>query len=81
MSQTNKLKSIFSLSFKGNDVSSLIISILLYLGIGVVLGLVCWLVGIIPLIGGPVSWLIGTVGGLYVPVGIVLAVLHFLKIV
>ena len=81
MSQTNKLKSIFSLSFKGTDVSSLIISILLYLGIGVVLGLVCWLVGIIPLIGGLVSWLIGTVGGLYVLVGIVLAVLHFLKIV
>lgn len=77
----DKLKSIFPFSFRGKDIVSLLVSILIYIGIGLVLGVVCWIVGKIPLIGGLASWLIGLIGGIYELVGIVLAVLHFLKIV
>jgi hypothetical protein len=75
-----QLKALFPLSYRGTEVPDLIVSIVIYLVIGVVAGVVCHIVGWIPLIGGIVSWLLGLVSGVYVLVGIVLAVLHFLKI-
>ena len=76
-----KLKSIFPLSFRGKGIGSMFIAILFYIIIGLVLGAVCWLVGKIPMIGDLASWLVGVIAGIYELVGIVLAVLHFLKVV
>lgn len=75
------LKSLFKTSYDAKDLKGLITAIIVYIIIGVVAGLLCWLIGIIPLIGGLLRWIVGTAAGLYVLIGIVLAVLVFLKLV
>ncbi len=73
------LKKFFPWSFKANDVKALVISIIIYIVIGFVGGLILGLLSAIPLIG----WLFSIVGGLlelYTVVGIVLAVLVFVKV-
>ncbi len=67
------LKKIFPYSFGAADVSALILKILVYIIASAVLGFV---IGLIPLIGGLIASLIG----LYSTVGIVLAVLDYLKV-
>ena len=67
------LQKIFPFSFGAKDIAGLIIKILVYIVASTVLGFV---VGLIPLIGG----LIGSLIGLYSTVGIVMAVLDYLKI-
>lgn len=70
------LKKWFPWSFRANDVKSLIISILIYIAIGIVGGLIISLLIWVPLVG----WLLGLVGGLldlYTLVGIILAILEF----
>lgn len=70
------LKKWFPWSFRANDVKSLIISILIYIVIGIVGGLIISLLIWVPLVG----WLLGLVGGLldlYTLVGIILAILEF----
>jgi hypothetical protein len=74
------LKTYFPLSFDTKDIVTLLIKIAVYLVAGVIVGLVCAVIGFIPIIGGIIGWLVGTVVGLYVLGGIVLAVLDFLKI-
>ena len=74
------LKKLFPLSFKEGDVKSLIITIVIYIVVAAVAGLVLGLLGRIPLIG----WIFRLVGWLidvYCTVGVVLAILKFLNIV
>ena len=62
------------------DVAALVISIILHLVVGAVLGIAVALVSWIPLIG----WLIGALMGLvnlYIFISIVLAVLDYLKVI
>ena len=72
------LRILFPLSFSVRELRSLLISVGIYLVIGIVAGVICKIVGIIPILGALVAWLIGAVAGLYVLVGIVLSVLTFL---
>ena len=70
----------FPLSMHIKDVMDLVIKIVIYVVLEMVVGLVCKGIGFIPFVGGVVAWIIGTVVGLYVLVGIVLAVLNYLKV-
>ena len=73
------LKKFWPFSFRAKDVSNLIISLLIYIVIDVVCGLVIGLLAKLPLIG----WLFALAGslvGLYAFVGIVVTLLVFLKV-
>lgn len=75
------LRKYFPFAFKEKkDVAALVISIILHLVVGAVLGIAVALVSWIPLIG----WLIGALMGLvdlYIFISIVLAVLDYLKVI
>ncbi|MBQ4553272.1 MAG: hypothetical protein IJA59_10025 [Clostridia bacterium] len=73
------LKKIFPFSFKSKEVKDLVINIVIYLVASIVGGWLLGLLGGIPLLG-VIFDLIGSLFGLYCLVGIVLAVLDFLKI-
>ena len=73
------LKKFFPHAFKATEVKALVISIIIYLVIGFVGGLIIGLLSAIPLIG----WLFSIVGALldlYTLIGIVLAILVFVKV-
>ncbi len=77
------LKKLFPFSFGVKDVTDLVIKILVYVAVGVLVGLIGWVLGIIPLIGWILAlvWgIVGTLVGLYTLAGIVFAVLDFCKI-
>lgn len=67
------LKKIFPYSFGAKDITGLVIKIIVYVVASAVLGFV---IGLIPFVGG----LVGSLIGLYSTVGIVLAILDYLKI-
>ena len=67
------LKKFFPYSFGAKDVAGLVIKIVVYIVASAVLGFV---VGLIPFVGG----LVGSLIGLYSTVGLVLAILDYLKI-
>lgn len=74
------VKKYFPQAFKANDVKSLIIALLIYAVIAFVGGLVIGLLGIIPITGfiaGVLGWLLE----IYCTIGIILAILVFLKVV
>ncbi|MBR6786544.1 MAG: hypothetical protein IKM26_01305 [Clostridia bacterium] len=73
------VKKIFPFSFKSKEVKDLVINIVIYLVASIVGGWLLGLLGGIPLLG-VIFDLIGSLFGLYCLVGIVLAVLDFLKI-
>ena len=74
------LKNIFPYSFKEkNGLGSLIVQLVVYLIVGAIFGALIAILAHIPIIG----WIVGICGGLvdlYVTVGMVLSVLHFLGI-
>lgn len=76
------LKKVFPFSFKANDVASLVVTIIIYLVAGLVIGFALGLVGwIIPL--GLIDMVLGLIGSiveLYILAGIVIAVLVFTKV-
>lgn len=74
------IKAYFPFSFDTKDVKTLLIKIAVYIVLELIVGLVCGLIGLIPLIGGIIGWLIGGVVGLYCLAGIVFAVLDYFKI-
>lgn len=76
-----QLKKYFPKSFGLEDIKALVIAILIYVVIDLLCGAVCWILGLIPLLGGIAAWIVGTVVGIYTTLGIVLAVVSFLKIV
>ncbi|MBR3918395.1 MAG: hypothetical protein IKJ59_06635 [Clostridia bacterium] len=74
------VKKYFPQAFKANDVKSLIIALLIYAVLAVVGGFIIGLLGIIPIIGfiaGILGWLLE----IYCTIGVILAILVFLKIV
>ena len=74
------IKRYFPLSMNVKDVKDLIIKIVVYVVVELLVGLVCKVIGFIPFVGGIVAWIIGTVVGIYVLAGIILAILDYLKI-
>lgn len=77
------LKKIFPLSFKVNEVKDLVISILIYIALGVAIAIVGAILAFIPLLGVILAAIVGIIGwvvDLYSLVGIVLAVLVFTKV-
>jgi len=73
------IRKVFPFSLGAKDVKDLVIKILIYLVAGAVLGWVIGLFAKIPVLGLIFS-LVGTVVGLYCFVGIVLAVLDYMKV-
>ncbi|MBR2037367.1 MAG: hypothetical protein IKA09_06505 [Lachnospiraceae bacterium] len=74
------VKKYFPQAFNANDVKSLIIALLIYAVLAVVGGFIIGLLGIIPIIGfiaGILGWLLE----IYCTIGVILAILVFLKIV
>lgn len=75
------LKKLFPYSFKAKkDIGALIVNVLIYLAFDIVAGAVIGLLSGLPLIG----WVFGLVGGLlglYVTAGLVISILHYLKLV
>ena len=67
------LKKVFPYSFGAKDITGLIIKIIVYIVASAVLGFV---VGLIPFVGG----LIGSLISLYSTVGLILAILDYLKV-
>ena len=74
------IKALFPYSFGAKDIKALAIKIVVYLVVGFVVGLVCSVIGLIPILGPIIGWLVGGIVGLYDLVGIILAVLDFLKV-
>lgn len=79
----NTLKTLFPFSFRGPALSDMIISILIYIVAEALVGVAFYVLSLIPIInviaaivGGIVSGLLG----IYVLVGIVLAVLNFANV-
>lgn len=73
------LKKLFPRSFGITDVAKLIISILIYLVIGAVAGVLLVVLAFIPIVNLVVG-IVGTLVEIYVFAGIVIAVLDFLKV-
>lgn len=69
------IKKFFPLSFKGKTNSDLIISILLYILIDVLAGVVIAVTSAVPVLGWIVRIVLG-LAGLYALIGIVLAILY-----
>jgi len=74
------LKKYFPHAFKATELKEFIISLLIYVVIDIVCGVVIGLLAKIPLIGIIFS-LLGAVVGLYALVGVVLSILVFVKVV
>ena len=74
------LKKLFPLSFKEATVNNLVVSIIIYVVVSAVVGIILGLLDWIPLIGWVFS-VISSLVGLYCFIGIVLAVLSFLKVI
>lgn len=74
------LKKFFPFSFTTkNDITALVVNIIIYLAAGVLIGFAIKLVSIIPLIG----FIVGLVGGvvdLYILIGIILSCLDYFKV-
>jgi uncharacterized membrane protein required for colicin V production len=73
------LKKYFPHAFKANGLKAFIVTLIVYILIDVVCGFVIGLLAKLPIIGIIFS-LLGSLVGLYATVGIVLAILVFLKV-
>ena len=73
------LKQYFPAALRSTDSNSFIKALVFYLVIGVVFGVICRVVGIIPIIGWLVAGIIGLVVGLYVLCGLVLSILTYVN--
>lgn len=73
------LKKYFPHAFKATDLKAFIITLIVYILIDVVCGFVIGLLAALPIVGIIFS-LLGALVGLYATVGIVLAILVFLKV-
>ena len=76
------LKKLWPFSFVNKkEVASLVINVIIHVVGMIILTVLCWLIGIIPFVGGILAWLIGSVGDLYLTVGIVLTFLDYFKVI
>ena len=76
-----QLKKYFPLSFGLEDIKKLVIAVVIYLVIDLLCGVACKILSIIPLQGGIAAWVLGTLVGIYTTLGIVLAVVSFLRVI
>ena len=74
------LKKFFPLSFKATDIKPFVITLIIYVVVEAILGVILGLIGKLPLLGIVCS-LIGSLIGLYSLAGIVLAILVFTKVI
>ena len=74
------LKTFFPHAFKATELKAFIISLVIYVLIDVVCGVIIGLLAQIPVLGVIFS-LLGSVIGLYALVGIVLSILVFVKVI
>ena len=74
------LKKFFPHAFKANDLTAFIITLVIYVLIDIVCGLVIGLLAAIPVIGFIFS-LLGGLVGLYALIGVVLSILVFVKVI
>ena len=74
------LKKFFPHAFKANDQTAFIITLVIYVLIDIVCGLVIGLLAAIPVIGFIFS-LLGGLVGLYALIGVVLSILVFVKVI
>ena len=73
------LKKIFPHAFKSTETQPFIISLVIYLLVDIVCGVVIGLLAKIPLIGIIFS-ILGSIVGLYALIGIILSILVFVKV-
>lgn len=81
------LKKFFPYSFGAKDVTALVIKIIVYVVAMVIGGLLLGLIGLIsgwiPVLGAIIGWILGAIGTVievYCVIGIVLAILDYLKL-
>ncbi len=76
----DSLKKLFPFSFRNDGVAGLIIGIVIYVVLCAVAGLI---IGLVPnlIVLGVIKWILGLLIEIYGLVGIVLAILHFVKAV
>ena len=74
------LKQLFPAALGAADTSSLIKAIIFYLIVGVVGGVICKIVGIIPIIGWLVAGVLGLAVGLFVLIGLILSIMTYLNV-
>lgn len=74
------LKKFFPHAFKAKDTTAFIVTLIIYLVISVVCGVVIGFLGKLPLIG-ILFTILGSLIGLYTFIGIVLAILVFVKVI
>lgn len=74
------LRFLFPFSFKTDTTSNFVVSLVLYVLVGGVCGIIFGVLSHIILVGWIFS-IIGSLIGLYTTVGIVLAILSFLKVI
>lgn len=80
MDFTDFPKKYFPYSFRAKDAKSLVITLPVHVPIGIVAGFLIRIPANIPVVSLPVG-LLGGPADLYVPVGAVLAVLYYIKVV
>lgn len=73
------LKKYWPRAFKANDGKSLAMAIIFYIVADIVCGLIIGLLGALPLVGFLFK-IVGSLVGIYFFVGIILAILNFLKV-
>lgn len=73
------LKKYWARAFKANDGKSLAMAIIFYIVADFVCGLIIGLLGALPLVGFLFN-IVGWLAGIYFFVGIILAILNFLKV-
>ena len=77
------LKKVFPLSFKSADIAYFIISIIVYVLAGTIIGVINGILAIIPIIGfilAAAFELVSAIVGIYCLAGIVISILVFLKV-
>lgn len=74
------LKKFWPTAFKSDEKNNFITAIVVYAIILVVGVVSSFLLGLIPVVGGLLAWLVGTVLDLYGTAGIVFSILRFVKV-
>ena len=75
------LRKFWPFSFvQKRDVAALVINIIIHVVGLILIGVVCWLIGLIPIVGGITAWLIGSITELYLAAGVVFSILDYCKV-
>ena len=75
------LKKFWPNAFKTADSNGLVTAIIIYVIVLIVGTVAGFILGLLPIVGGILAWVVGTVLDLYGLVGIVLALLTYFKVI